>query len=69
MLPRSGRGNVHAKSTSEFLNPAKVGKKVRVEGRIAEKYTKREKTYLVVETRLVDEDGLPLILYRHTRAF
>ena len=68
-LPRLGRRSVVARSAYEFFNPANVGKKIKVEGRIAEKYTKREKDYLVREVRLITEDGMPLLIYRQTNAF
>lgn len=60
---------LHAKQSSEFINPARVGKKVRIEGRVVEKYTKRGKDYVVIEARFTDEEGVPLLTYKRTRAF
>jgi len=66
VIPRPDQPIVHAKQTSEFLRPILLGMKVRIEGRIPEKYSKPGKEYLVQEIRLTDENGSELLLYKHT---
>ena len=51
----TGGGN--AGNEIEFFNPPLTGKKIKVTARIANKYSRRDKPYLVTEARAVDEDG------------
>ncbi len=50
-------GGVNAGNEVEFFNPPIPGKKIFVTGRIADKYLRRDKPYLVIEATAVDEDG------------
>ena len=50
-------GTVNAGNEVEFFNPPIPGKKIRVTARIADKYWRRDKPYLVLEAIAVDEDG------------
>ena len=50
-------GGVNAGNEVEFFNPPVPGKKIRVTGRIADKYLRRDKPYMVIEATAVDEDG------------
>lgn len=50
-------GGVNAGNEVEFFNPPVPGKKVRVTGRIHDKYLRRDKPYMVIEATAVDEDG------------
>ena len=50
-------GGVNAGNEVEFFNPPVPGKKIYVTGRIADKYLRRDKPYLVIEATAVDEDG------------
>ena len=50
-------GGVNAGNEVEFFNPPIPGKKVSVTGRIADKYMRRDKPYLVIEATAIDEDG------------
>ena len=50
-------GGVNAGNEVEFFNPPIPGKKIRVTGRIADKYMRRDKPYMVIEATAVDEDG------------
>lgn len=59
-------GNVHTRHDTQFLNPARIGKKVTVSGKLVEKYIRRGREYLVVECRSVDEDGVELCRDRRT---
>lgn len=42
---------------SEYFNPPIAGKRIRVTARIADKYIRRDKPYLVIEATATDEDG------------
>lgn len=42
---------------SEYHNPPVPGKRITISGRIVDKYIRRDKPYLVIEARAVDEDG------------
>ena len=50
-------GGVNAGNEVEFFNPPLPGKKVRVTGRIHDKYLRRDKPYMVIEATAEDEDG------------
>jgi hypothetical protein len=57
MVYEDNTGGVNAGSEVEFFNAPIPGKKIMVTGRIADKYWRRDKPYLVVEAIAVDEDG------------
>ena len=57
MVYEDTTGGVNAGNEIEFHNPPIPGKKIRVTGRIHDKYIRREKPYLVIEATAVDEDG------------
>ncbi len=57
MVYEDNIGGVNAGNEVEFFNPPIPGKKVKVTGRIADKYSRRDKPYLVIEATAVDEDG------------
>ena len=59
-------GNVHTRHDTQFLNPARIGKKITVSGTLVDKYVRRGREYLVVECRSVDEDGVELCRDRRT---
>ena len=50
-------GEVTARNDVEFHNPPIAGKKITVTSRIADKYWRRGKPYLVTEATAFDEDG------------
>jgi hypothetical protein len=45
---------------SQYFNPPIAGKRIDVSAFIADKYERRNKRYLVIEARAVDEDGRPI---------
>lgn len=51
---------VGVKTAHEFVNPAKVGKRLITSGKVADKYIKRGIEYVVVEYSTVDEDGVEI---------
>jgi hypothetical protein len=57
MVYHDDTGGINAGNEVEFYNPPIPGKKIRVTGRIADKYLRRDKPYLVIEATAVDEDG------------
>tara|TARA_B100000315_G_C14398920_1_gene505551 strand:+ start:342 stop:767 length:426 start_codon:yes stop_codon:yes gene_type:complete len=57
MLYEGYSGPVNAGNEVEFHNPPIPGRRIKVTGRIADKYWRREKPYLVIEATAVDEDG------------
>ncbi len=50
-------GGVNAGNEIEFHNPPIPGKKIKVTGRVHDKYSRRDKPYLVIEATATDEDG------------
>ena len=51
---------VGVKTEHEFINPAKVGKRLITTGKIADKYIKRGIECVVIEYLTVDEDGVKI---------
>ncbi len=48
---------INAGQVVELFNPPIPGKRIRVSGKVVDKYVRREKPYVVVEATAVDEDG------------
>jgi acyl dehydratase len=59
-------GNVHTRHETQFLNPARIGKKIKLHGTLVDKYIRRGREYLVMECRSVDEDGIEICRDRRT---
>ena len=57
MIYKDTTGGVNAGNEVEFFNTPIPGKKIMVSGRIADKYMRRDKPYLVIEATATDEDG------------
>lgn len=57
---------IWAKSEHEFIKPLKIGSKAFVRGKIADKYIKRGKCFLVTEFETFDETGEVLMRSRET---
>ena len=57
MVYEDNTGGVNAGNEVEFFNPPIPGKKIHVTGRIADKYMRRDKPYMVIEATAYDEDG------------
>ena len=57
MVYEDNTGGVNAGNEVAFYNPPIPGKKIRVTGRIADKYLRRDKPYMVIEATAIDEDG------------
>ncbi len=56
---------VHARQETEFINPLPLGKPARITTKIVEKYIKRDKGYIVIESLIVDEDGVEIMRTRN----
>ena len=57
MVYKDTTGGVNAGNEVEFFNPPIPGKRIVVSGRVANKYVRRDKPYLVIEATATDEDG------------
>ncbi len=57
----------HAQQEFEFINPLKIGKKVKLTGRLVDRYSRRGSDYLVSEFLVVDEDGVEIVRMRTTQ--
>lgn len=55
---------IHARQELELKNPLRVSKKVVVRGRLANKYIRRGKEYVIFEALSVDEDGVEILQSR-----
>ena len=62
-------GGIWAKQEFEFINPLKVGKKVKITGQLVDKQSKRGRDHMVFEFLVVDEEGLEIVRMRSTHAF
>ncbi len=49
--------SIWAKSEHEFLKPLRTGSKIRIHGKIVDKYVKRDRNYVVSEFETIDEHG------------
>lgn len=58
-------GFVHARQETEFYHPVPLGKAVRVQTKIVDKYRKRDRGYLVIESLIVDDDGIKIMKTRN----
>lgn len=54
-------GRVHTRSETQVLAPVRVGQRIRMEGEVADKFTKRGRRYFRVTCRAFDESGTELI--------
>jgi len=56
---------VHARQETEFINPLPLGKAARIITKIVDKYVKRDKGYIVIESLIVDEDEVEIMRTRN----
>ena len=52
---------VHAKAEHHYLNPPRVGKQMTVTGRFSDKYNRRGRDFLTMESETIDEDGNKIV--------
>jgi hypothetical protein len=58
-----------AKQEFEFINALKVGKRIRITGRITDKIHKRGRDHITFEFLVADEDGREIVRMRMAQAF
>jgi 3-hydroxybutyryl-CoA dehydratase len=58
---------LHAKMEFHFLQPLRVGMRVRSRGKIIDKYIRRGKKYMVTEFVTTDEDGTDVVRGQFTQ--
>jgi len=56
-----GMAAVHAREEIRYVNPARVGKVLRVRWTVTDIYEKRGRPYQVKQVTMVDEDGLEIL--------
>ena len=64
-----GWAEIHAVEDTEYLNPARVGKKLRVTWRVVDAYQKRGRPWHVLDILMVDEDGVEILRRKMTNTF
>lgn len=57
---------LHAKAEHRYTNPIPIGKRLTVRGKVAEKYIRRDRYYVVVELWVVDEDERDIVRIKDT---
>lgn len=63
----SRSGNLHARDETDFVRPAKVGAKLRVDWTVTEWYERRGRAYRVTEIAITEEAGEAILRRRlHT---
>jgi len=65
----SGWGEIHAGEETEFLNPARVGKKIRVTWKVLKTFEKKGRPWHVLDILIVDEDGIQIMKRKMTNTF
>ena len=56
---------ISAKHKDRYFHPPIVNKRVQVTGWVREKYQRRDRNWLVVETLAIDEDGREIVRSEH----
>lgn len=59
-------GGLHAKQEFEFFKPLKVGEKVKISSKIADKYNKRGRDFFVMESVVTDKTGEMIVRMKRT---
>lgn len=54
-------GSILAEASTEFLNPALIGKNLRITWQVTDSYEKRGRRYYIMEASMVDEDDRPIL--------
>jgi len=57
---------IHTKAEHHYTNPVPIGKRLTVRAKVAEKYIRRDRYYVVVELWTVDEDMRDIVHSRDT---
>ena len=67
MADRAEQSALHAQQDSTVFRPLRAGETVKVQSRVAEKYERRNKKWLVFEVKFSTLDGEPVYFYRQLR--
>ncbi|MDP7240237.1 MAG: MaoC family dehydratase N-terminal domain-containing protein [Dehalococcoidia bacterium] len=59
------RGAVHTKAEHEFINPVRPGKRYTVRGKVADRYQKKGRDYVIIESVTTDQDGVDIVRSRN----
>ncbi len=62
-------GGLYPRQEFEFINPIRIGKKIRVTGRLIDRYPKKGREYFVSEILATDEDGTEIVRMHGTMAY
>ena len=61
-------GALHTSQEFDFINPLKIGKKIKIIGKLVDKYHRRGRDTYVSEYLAVDEDGTEIVRMKRTEA-
>ena len=61
-----GSGGIHTRQESEFYNPGYIGQRVVCSGKIAERYVRKGKIFLIIEYQIDAISGPPIAKHRLT---
>jgi hypothetical protein len=64
--PPPGEQHINAGHDAQYFNRPVPGKKLILRSRIVDKYIRRGRPYLITETEVHDEDGLPIEKFKRT---
>ena len=67
MADRAEQSALHAQQDSTVFRPLRAGETVKVHSRVAEKYERRNKKWLVFEVKFSTLDGEPVYFHRQLR--
>jgi len=62
-------GGIWAKQAFEFLNPLKVGSKVKITGHLVDRQRKKGRDHITFEFLVADEKGLEIVRMKSAHAF
>jgi hypothetical protein len=64
-----GWAEIHAAEETEYFNPARVGKQLRITWEVVEAFEKRGRPWHVLDILIVDEDGVRILRRKMTNTF
>jgi hypothetical protein len=64
-----GWAEIHAAEDTDYLNPARVGKKLRITWKVISAYEKRGRPWNVLDILITDEDGTEIMRRKMTNTF
>lgn len=67
MEEKPEQATLHAQQDSTIYRPLRVGEKLRVRSRVADKYERRNKKWVIYEAEFRSQAGEPVYFYRQVR--